>query len=168
MPSHACAVWALIKRILRYIRGTIGHGIHIYGSIGAQITVHSDADWAGCLDTQCSTSGYCVFIGDSLVAWSSKQQTTVSRFSTEAEYRTIANATSECCWLRQLLLEFHIIVDKASIMYIIVGPNMWRSLFVRRWLWENCALFMCQQVCSLQTSLQKDYQGKSLKIFGLV
>jgi hypothetical protein len=96
MPSHACAAWALIKRILRYIRGTIGHGIHIYGSIGAQITVYSDADWAGCLDTRCSTSGYCVFIGDScgMILQAADDGLTVQHRS---QYRTIANAT---CYIR--------------------------------------------------------------------
>jgi hypothetical protein len=64
--------WALVKRILRYIRGTTGHGVHIYGSAGVQIKAYSDADWAGCPDTRHSMSGDCIFIGDSLVAWSSK------------------------------------------------------------------------------------------------
>jgi hypothetical protein len=51
------------------------------------------------------------------VAWSSKRQTTVSRSSAEAKYRTVANATVECCWLQQLLQELHVVVNKASVMY---------------------------------------------------
>jgi putative hemolysin len=61
---------------------------------------YSDADWAGCPNTRHSTSGYCVFMGDNLVAWSSNRQHTVSRTSAEAEYRGVANAVAEMCWLR--------------------------------------------------------------------
>jgi hypothetical protein len=64
-----------------------------------------------------ATSGYYVFIDDLLVAWSSKRQMTVSRSSAEAKYHVVANATIECCWLRQLLQKVHVIVNKASIIY---------------------------------------------------
>ena len=64
-----------------------------------------------------STSGFCIFFGDSLVAWSSKCQAIVSRSSTEAEYRVVANAAAECCWLRHLLGELHVKIDKAMLLY---------------------------------------------------
>ena len=64
-----------------------------------------------------STSGFCVFLGDSLVSWSSKRQATVSRSSAEAEYRGVANAAAECCWLRHLLGKLHVKVDKATLLY---------------------------------------------------
>jgi hypothetical protein len=109
--------WNLVKRILRYLRGTINHGITISATPSTTLTVYSDADWAGCPDTQRSTSGYCVFLGDSLVSWSSKRQTTVSRSSAEAEYRAIANAAAECSWLHNLLRELHDVIDKATVIY---------------------------------------------------
>jgi hypothetical protein len=62
-------------------------------------------------------SGYCIYLGDALVSWSSKCQPTVSRSSAEAEYRAIANAVSECCWLRQLLGELSVAVEKATVVY---------------------------------------------------
>lgn len=52
-----------------------------------------------------------------MVSWSSKRQTTVSRSSAEAEYRAVAHAVAECCWLRQLLLELHIPLASATIVY---------------------------------------------------
>ena len=58
-----------------------------------------------------------MYLGDSLVSWSSKRQTTVSRSSAEAEYRVVANAAAECCWLRNLLRELHVLVDKATVIY---------------------------------------------------
>jgi len=95
---------ALVKRILRYVKGTLTQGLHIGTGPVRSLT----ADWAGCSDSRRSTSGHCVFLGDTLVSWSSKRQTTVSRSSVEAEYRAVAHAVAECCWLRQLLQELHL------------------------------------------------------------
>lgn len=66
-----------LKRIVRYIKGTITHGLQITrGNIDC-LTAYSDADWGGCPDTRCSTSGYCVFLGSNLVSWSAKRQPTI-------------------------------------------------------------------------------------------
>ena len=80
---------AMIKRILRYVKGTLSTGLHIGTGSVDSLTAYSDADWAGCPDSRRSTSGYCIFLGDNLVSWSSKRQTTVSCSSAEAEYRAI-------------------------------------------------------------------------------
>lgn len=109
--------WALVKRILRYLRGTLQHGVHVTSSPSTSMIAYSDADWGGCPDTRRLTSGYCVFLGGSLISWSSKRQTTVSRSSAEAEYRAVANAAAECCWLRNLLRELHVEVKKATVIY---------------------------------------------------
>ena len=97
----------LVKRVLRYIRGTTGHGLTLFRRSSNKLLAYSDADWAGCPDTRRSTSGYCVFLGTNLVSWSAKRQHTVSRSSAEAEYRAVANVVAETCWLRQLLQELH-------------------------------------------------------------
>ena len=81
------------------------------------VRAFTDADWAGCPDTRRSTSGFCVFLGDALISWSSKRQATVSRSSAEAEYRGVANAVAECIWLRQLLGELSTPVTKAALVY---------------------------------------------------
>ncbi|KAM3317911.1 hypothetical protein ACQJBY_035560 [Aegilops geniculata] len=88
--------WALVKRILRYIRGTTAMGLTLTASPDTSLVAYSDADWAGCPDTRRSTSGYCIYLGPSLISWSSKRQPTVSRSSAEAEYRAVANAVAEC------------------------------------------------------------------------
>lgn len=82
-----------------------------------KLTAYSDADWAGCPDSRRSTSGFCVYLGDTLVSWSSKRQTTVSRSSAEAEYRAVAHVVAECCWLRQLLQELHIHLPSATVVF---------------------------------------------------
>nr|XP_020177285.1 uncharacterized mitochondrial protein AtMg00810-like [Aegilops tauschii subsp. strangulata] len=104
---------ALVKRILRYVRGSHTHGLHIARSPALDLVAYSDADWAGCPDTRRSTSGYAIFLGDSLVSWSSKRQPTISRSSAEAEYRAVA----ECCWLRELLGELRTPLATATVVY---------------------------------------------------
>jgi len=92
--------------------------VFISGAPTAQnIVAYSDADWAGCPDTRRSTSGFCGFLGDALISWSSKRQTTVSRSSAEAEYRGVANAVAECTWLRQLLDELGCAPEKATVVF---------------------------------------------------
>ena len=107
----------MLKRVLRYVKGTTTLGIQLRSAPTAMITAYSDADWAGCPDTRRSTSGFCVFLDNSLISWSSKRQTTVSRSSAEAEYRAIANAVSECSWLRHLLAELLVKVPSATVAF---------------------------------------------------
>jgi hypothetical protein len=108
---------AALKRILRYVRGTLHLGLSLRPCSQFELVVYSDADWAGCPDTRKSTSGYAVFLGDNLVSWSSKRQNTVSRSSAEAEYRAVANAVAEATWIRQLLSELRSPLRKATLVY---------------------------------------------------
>jgi hypothetical protein len=61
--------------------------------------------------------GYAVFLVDNLVSWSSKRQNVVSRLSVEVEYRVVANGLVEACWLRQLLVELHSPLSRATLVY---------------------------------------------------
>ncbi|CAN6220900.1 unnamed protein product [Urochloa humidicola] len=108
---------ALLKQILRYLKGTTTFGLQLCATSTSSLTAYSDADWAGCPDTRRSMSGFCVYLGYSLVSWSSKRQTTVSRSSAEAEYRGVANAVAECTWIRALLGELHCDIPKATVAY---------------------------------------------------
>ena len=92
-------------------------GLTLTASPDTSLVAYSDADWARCPDTRRSTSGYCIYLGPSLILWSSKRQLTVSRPSAEAEYRAVANAVAECSWLRQLLQELLCEVTKATLVY---------------------------------------------------
>ncbi|KAJ9560396.1 hypothetical protein OSB04_005556 [Centaurea solstitialis] len=117
MHSPCMAHWNALKRIIRYLQGTTDYGLHLRYSSALSIRAYTDADWAGCPDTRRSTSGYCVYLGDNLISWSSKRQSTISHSSAEAEYRGVANVVAEICWLRNLLLELHRPLTKASLVY---------------------------------------------------
>lgn len=108
---------ALIKCILLYVKGSFSAGHHIGTGPVDKLVSYSDADGAGCPDSRRSKSGFCVFLGDSLVSWSSKRQTTVSRSSAEAEYWAVAYMVAECCLLRQLLQELHVPLKVATVVY---------------------------------------------------
>ncbi|XP_071739405.1 uncharacterized mitochondrial protein AtMg00810-like [Rutidosis leptorrhynchoides] len=109
--------FSALKRILWYIQGTLDLGLQLFASSTTSLTAYSDADWAGCPSTRLSTSGYCVFLGNNLLSWSSKRQLTPSRSSAEAEYRGVANAVAETCWLRNLLRELHCPIFSATVVY---------------------------------------------------
>ncbi|GJS93029.1 ribonuclease H-like domain-containing protein [Tanacetum coccineum] len=109
--------FSALKRILRYVRGTLDYGLQLFSSSTTSLVAYSDADWAGCPTTRRSTSGYCVFLGNNLLSWSAKRQPTLSRSSAEAEYRGVANVVAETCWLRNLLRELHTPLSSATLVY---------------------------------------------------
>jgi histone deacetylase 1/2 len=109
--------WEAVKRILRYVKGTLHTGLHIRKSPLHGVSIFTDADWAGCVDDRRSTSGFAVFVGPNLISWSSKKQPTVSRSSTEAEYKALANGTAEAMWISYLLKELGVIQQRAPILW---------------------------------------------------
>jgi histone deacetylase 1/2 len=87
--------WSAVKRILRYICFTASYGLLLQPAPSCALSAFLDADWAGNPDDRRSTGGYAVFFGPNLIAWNARKQATVSRSSTEAEYKAVANATAE-------------------------------------------------------------------------
>ncbi|GJX89534.1 ribonuclease H-like domain-containing protein [Tanacetum coccineum] len=87
------ALFFALKQILRYVRGTLDYGLQLFSSSTTSLVVYSDADWAGCPTTRRSFSGYCVFLGNNLLSWSSKHQPTLSHSSAEAKYRGCENVS---------------------------------------------------------------------------
>lgn len=81
------------------------------------MTAFCDADWAVDVDDRKSISGMCVYLGSNLVSWSAKKQHTISRSSTESEYRSIASTTAELAWFQSLLSELGVILSKPPIIW---------------------------------------------------
>jgi hypothetical protein len=154
-----------LKRILRYLRGSLDYGLLLRPSPTLKHMVYTDTDWAGCPDTCRSTSGYAVFLGANLVSWATKRQPVVSCSSAEAEYRAMANGVAEASWLRQLLHELHsplqcatlVYCDNVSAVYLSTNPvQHQRTKHVEidlHFVWERVAAGDVQ-VLSVPTMMQ--------------
>ena len=109
--------WTGIKRLLRYIKGTLNFGLKFRAHGDEELYGYSDANWAGDVDTRRSTSGYVFKIADSTISWSSRKQATVAKSTTEAEYVSLSQATQEAIWMRQLLSDIGHKADKPTLLY---------------------------------------------------
>ena len=117
MASPLDTHWKAVKRILRYLAGSIDYGLHVQRSESV-LTAFSDSDWAADLDDRRSVTGYCVYFGKNLVSWSSKKQTVVSRSSTEAEYRSLAQTVCEVSWIASLLDELKVNYARTPVVWV--------------------------------------------------
>nr|KYP42460.1 Copia protein [Cajanus cajan] len=111
--------WKVVKRILRYLKGTVDHGLVF--SLAKHtppfnLTAFTDVDWASNPNDQRSTSAACLYLGPNLVSWWSKKQLLISRSSTEAEYRALAQAVTKVLWIQSLLKELKVPLNTPTIL----------------------------------------------------
>jgi hypothetical protein len=93
-----------VKRIIRYVAGTLDHGLYYPRCPGeAHLVGYSDSDHAGDIDTSKSTSGIIFFFGKCLVSWQSVKQHMIALSSYEAEYIAASTALTQALWLVRLL-----------------------------------------------------------------
>ncbi|OIT39145.1 putative mitochondrial protein [Nicotiana attenuata] len=109
--------WAALKRVIRYLIGTIDHGLFMHKNSSLDLHAFSDADWAGNKDDRTSTSAYVIFLGKNPISWSAKKQHSVARSSTEAEYRSVAATAAKLCWLRNLFKELSLSSLQPPVIY---------------------------------------------------
>jgi hypothetical protein len=101
-PCH----WERIKRIMRYLKGTMSNGLTYNGADPSPVlTIYCDADWETYPEDRHSRSGVVCFLGKNLVSWSSRTQSTPSIFSFDAEYVSLFEAVRDAVRIRSLLCE---------------------------------------------------------------
>ncbi|KAL9308946.1 putative FBD domain-containing protein [Arabidopsis thaliana] len=124
--------FGLLKRILRYIKGTLGMGLPIKRNSELVVSGYSDSDWAGCKSTRRSTTGFCILLGSNLISWSAKRQPTVSNSSTEAEYRALTYAAREITWISLLLRDLGKLSNSLlTYSRLINGCSVLEELYIR-------------------------------------
>jgi hypothetical protein len=93
-----------VKRIIRYVAGTLNHGLYYLRCPGeAHLIRYSDSDHAGDIDTSKSTSGVLFFFSKCLISWQSVKQQVVALSNCEAKYIAASTASTQAIWLVRLL-----------------------------------------------------------------
>ncbi|KAL0454595.1 UNVERIFIED_CONTAM: Retrovirus-related Pol polyprotein from transposon RE1 [Sesamum latifolium] len=116
--------------LVRYLKSCPNQGLFFPSGNSSSLTAHCDADWASCVDSRRSLTGYCVFLGKALVSWKTKKQTTVARSTAEAEYRSLGTTVCELQWICYLLHDLDVSVpmpipifcDNQAAIHIVANP----------------------------------------------
>ncbi|XP_073133379.1 secreted RxLR effector protein 161-like [Henckelia pumila] len=103
------------KRILRYLKGTQDVGLWYAKHNSFNLVGYSDADYAGCKLDRKSTSGSCQFLGERLISWCSKKQTSIATSTTEAEYLAAGSCCAQLLWIQQQLMDYGIEEQESPI-----------------------------------------------------
>lgn len=98
---HTTEHWNAVKRIFRYLKGTVDHKLRF--AKGGELHAFTDADFASDDDSRKSVSGYVIKLANASISWSSKRQSIVAQSSTEAEYIAMSHAAKEIIWTLQLM-----------------------------------------------------------------
>ena len=101
-----------VKRIFRYLQGTTQYGLWYPKSKNFTLTAYTNADWASCVDDKKSTSGGAFYLGESLVSWLSKKQTSISLSTVEAEYIAAATCCTRVMWMKQTIQDMKVRIDE--------------------------------------------------------
>ncbi|XP_050935067.1 uncharacterized mitochondrial protein AtMg00810-like [Cucumis melo] len=109
--------FTIILHIIRYIKGTLGHGLQFSSQSSLVLSKFSNAEWMGDPTDRRFTTGYRFYLGDALISWRSKKQFVVFRSTTESEYCTLVDSTLELLCLRWLLTDMRVPQRSPTILY---------------------------------------------------
>jgi hypothetical protein len=119
----------VVKRILRYLHGTLNFGIWLSASSCISLRSFSDADFLGCRIDRKTTSGSCHFLGNSLITWSSRKQSSIAQCTAEPKYVAAASCCSQILWIVTTLKDYGInlnnvplFCDNTSVICIAKNP----------------------------------------------
>ena len=105
-----------MKRIVRYLQGTAHYGLWYPKGKNFTLIAYTDANWANCVDDRKITSGGALYLGESLVAWLSKKQTSISLSTAEAEYIVAAACCTQVMWMKQTLQDMKVSIDEPILI----------------------------------------------------
>nr|GEZ03171.1 copia protein [Tanacetum cinerariifolium] len=105
-----------VKRIFRYIKGTMHLGLWYPKGTGIKTVVYADSDHAGDYVDQNNTSSICTFVGCFLTSWFSKKQTALAISTIKAEYVSVGKACQQALWMKQALIDYDVRLDDVPIM----------------------------------------------------
>ncbi|MCO5557210.1 hypothetical protein L7F22_010770 [Adiantum nelumboides] len=106
----------MYRRILPW-NSHLDHALFYAADVPMELHGYTDEDWAGSAIDRRSTSGFMFALGSAAITWRSKKQPTVALSSTEAEYRGAAVIVCEIAWLRKLLMDLRLQVDREIVIY---------------------------------------------------
>uniref|UniRef100_A0A8D8QIS8 Copia protein n=1 Tax=Cacopsylla melanoneura TaxID=428564 RepID=A0A8D8QIS8_9HEMI len=109
-------VWNMLKRVLRYVKGTLNVKLVFKKQVGTVLVGYSDADWGSDSQDRKSTTGIAFFVLGNITSWASRKQPTVALSSTEAEYMAICHALTEGLWIKSVLTEMNIVLGLPPIV----------------------------------------------------
>lgn len=121
-----------VKRIFKYLSGTINDGIFFENNSDINLKCYTDSDYAGDRENRHSTSGYVVTFAGGPISWFSRKQSIVALSTTEAEYVAACEGVKELKWLQRLLDELStsdeismpkMYLDNQSAMKLIKNPQ---------------------------------------------
>ena len=122
--------WQGVKRVLRYLKTTVGLCLRYEREGSTQVEGFCDSDYAGDIDTMRSTAGYIFLLAGGAISWSSKRQSTVALSSTEAEYMAATHASKEALWLKRFVSELgweqqtvQVFCDNQSALKLMKNPT---------------------------------------------
>ncbi|KAG8502823.1 hypothetical protein CXB51_000481 [Gossypium anomalum] len=171
-----------LKRILRYLSGIVDYGLVFLPSDKLSLIGYADANWGLDFDDRRSTTGYCVYFGNIPISWCSKKQQVLSHSRAEAEYRSLAAATSDVICLVSLLKELQfssnntpaVWCDNSSDVVVVANFVLHLSLsmlsltcfsFKKKWLMDLSLSVRFRPVIKLPTSSQSLFLHPHLLIF---
>ncbi|KAL0419083.1 UNVERIFIED_CONTAM: putative mitochondrial protein [Sesamum radiatum] len=122
--------WSVVLHVVRYLKGCQSQGLFLPASNTLELSIFSDADWATCRDSRRSLTGFCVYLGNVIVSWKTNKQSTVSRSTAEAEYRSIVAGVCKLRWFTYLLTDSGVDVrtlisfycDNKAALHIMANP----------------------------------------------